>query len=379
MNTNLNFIVNSTDLYKTVQEMGKIVSGTKSTLPILDYFLFEVMGSVLNITASNLEITVTAEMVIENRDGDGKFTMPAKLFLDTLKNIPSQPLVMEIDNYTINLKTDRGLFTMMGVDPNDFPKSPYVDKANPLSFVTTMVLSGINRTLFATAKDELRPVMNGILFDIKKNNISFVASDAHKMMVYEAENAVSDNDRDFQVILPSKAANVIKSLLPKGGEYITFSADEKNAVFIINGYTVACRLVEGNYPAYKSVIPTNNDNNIVVEKDALLATLKRVSLSSNQASNLIQLSIKEGKITVSASDIDFGNSATEWIGCEHDGNDIEIGFKGSYLIEILSNLVCDNVNIKLSDPTRAGLFYPMEQKDDNEKTLALLMPMMINV
>lgn len=274
MDTKLSFIVNCTDLYKTVQEMGKIVSGTKSTLPILEYFLFEVENATLDITASNLEITVTAEIPIEGRGGDGKFTMPAKIFLDTLKTIPSQPLTVDVEGYTINLKTEKGVFTMTGVDANDFPQRPLVDMEDALSLNTTTLLSGISRTLFATAKDELRPIMGGVLFDVKKENIAFVASDAHKMVVYRADQIAVDNDKDFQVILPAKAASVIKSLLPKGDQYVTFTADNKNAVFIINGYTVTCRLVEGNYPAYNSVIPTNNENNIVVDKDAILSVLR---------------------------------------------------------------------------------------------------------
>jgi DNA polymerase-3 subunit beta len=239
-----------------------------------------------------------------------------------------------------------------------------------------VLLSGINKTLFATADDELRPVMNGIFVELSTEDIKFVASDAHKLVRYKRFDAKAEKDASF--ILPKKPAALLKSLLPKEDFDVKLEFDEKNAFFTLSNYKLICRLVEGNYPSYNSVIPTNNPNKLIIDRVEFYNTVRRVSVFSNQASNLIRLKLTENQLVVSAQDIDFSISAVERLNCQYEGEDMEIGFKSTFLQEILSNLSATEVKVELSDPTRAGLLLPADNENEEENVLMLLMPMMIN-
>jgi DNA polymerase-3 subunit beta len=238
------------------------------------------------------------------------------------------------------------------------------------------LLNGINKTLFATADDELRPVMNGIFVELSTEDIKFVASDAHKLVRYKRFDAKAEKDASF--ILPKKPAALLKSLLPKEEFDVKLEFDDKNAFFTLSNFKLICRLVEGNYPSYNSVIPTNNPNQLIIDRVEFYNTVRRVSVFSNQASNLVRLKLTENQLVVSAQDIDFAISAVERLSCQYEGEDMEIGFKSTFLQEILSNLSATDVKMELSDPTRAGLLLPAENEHEEENILMLLMPMMIN-
>ncbi len=374
----MRFVVSSTELLKHLNAISRVIS-SKNTLPILDNFLFKLEENVLTITASDLETTLITKVDLENSSEDGLVAIQAKILLDTLKEFPEQPLTFNIDleSMSVDILSANGKFSITGQNGEDFPVLPALNE-NKHSVVVShdVLLSGINKTLFATADDELRPVMNGIFIELSPEEMTFVASDAHKLVRYKRTDVKSDDLSSF--ILPKKPASLLKNLLPREEADVQLEFDDKNAFFTLNGFKVICRLVEGKYPAYNSVIPTNNPNELIADRVECYTTLKRVSVFANQASNLVRLKLTPTEMIVSAQDIDFAISAVETIKCEYTGNPMEIGFKSTFLVEILSNLSSSEVKIKLSDPSRAGLLLPVEKENEHEDILMLLMPMMIN-
>ena len=375
----MKFVVSSSELLGHLQAISRVIS-SKNTLPILDNFLFNLSGNDLEITASDLESTLITRMKLENTDGDGSIALPARILLDTLKEFSVQPLTFDInmDTMAVVISSENGKFNVVGQNGIDFPALPSIKKDKKFVFAINadVLLSGITKTLFATADDELRPVMGGIFVEASTDKITFVASDAHKLVRYQRTDANADDNSSF--ILPKKPASLLKNILPREEGTVTVEFDDKNAFFILSNYKVVCRLVEGNYPNYNSVIPKNNPRKITIDRVEFFNTLKRVSVFSNQASNLVKLQLKGNQVMVSAQDIDFSISAYERIKCQYEGEEIEIGFKSVFLLEILSNIGTQDVMIELADPTRAGLFLPVISDNESEDLLMLLMPMMIN-
>jgi DNA polymerase-3 subunit beta len=375
----MKFIVSSTELLGHLQAISRVIS-SKNTLPILDNFLFSLNKNDLEITASDLESTLITRMKLENTQGDGTIALPARILLDTLKEFSVQPLTFDINMETLAvvISSENGKFNVVGQNGVDFPVLPAIkkDKKFVFSINADVLLAGINKTLFATADDELRPVMGGIFIEASTDRITFVASDAHKLVRYQRTDAHADDNSSF--ILPKKPASLLRNILPKEEGPVNVEFDDKNAFFKLNDYKVVCRLVEGNYPNYNSVIPKNNPRKITIDRVEFYNTLKRVSVFSNQASNLVKLQLKGNQAMVSAQDIDFSISAYERIKCQYEGDEMEIGFKSVFLLEILANIGSQDVMIELADPTRAGLFLPAETENEAEDLLMLLMPMMIN-
>lgn len=375
----MKFVASSTDLLSHLQAISRVIS-TKNTLPILDNFLFELRGNELVITASDLESTMITTMKLENTDGEGVVAIPARILTDTLKEFPEQPLTFEInmDSLGVDLISENGKYSIVGKPGMDFPQLPQLkeDQTTSLTFTADQLLKGINKTLFATADDELRPVMNGIFIELGLDSVTFVSSDAHKLVRYKRLDAKSAQEASF--ILPKKPANLLKNILPREENEVTVAFDDKNAIFTLSDYKLICRLVEGNYPGYEAVIPKNNTNKLSIDRLELYNTLRRVSVYSNQASNLIKLKLSANELVISAQDIDYSISAVETLNCQYGGDPMEIGFKSVFLIEILSNINSEEVVLELSDPTRAGLLFPKESDQEDEDLLMLLMPMMIN-
>jgi len=374
----MKFVVSSTELLKHLNAISRVIS-SKNTLPILDNFLFRLEGKFLSVTASDLETTLITTMELDHSEDDGLVALPAKILLDTLKEFPEQPLSFQLDADTMGMSilSANGKFAIPGQNGEEFPNQPTLNPEHcTINVPHDVMLNGINKTLFATADDELRPVMNGINIEISPVEMTFVASDAHKLVRYKRTDAKSENEASF--ILPKKPASLLKNLLPKEDFDVVLEFDEKNAIFQLTGFKMVCRLVEGRYPAYNSVIPVNNPNKLVIDRVEFYNTLRRVSVFANQASNLVRLKLTASELIVSAQDIDFAISAVEKIKCDFDGQEMEIGFKSTFLIEILSNLTSTDVKMMLSDPSRAGLLLPAEQEFEQEDVLMLLMPMMIN-
>ena len=375
----MKFVVSSTELLSHLQAISRVIS-SKSTLPILDNFLFELKERKLTLTASDLEVTMVTSIDLDSTDGDGIVALPSKILLEALKKFPEQPLNFEInmDSLAVDIVTEKGKFSIVGQNGEDFPAIPElnVDAASSLQVPISLLHTGIVKTIFATANDELRPVMNGILVELSPENLTFVASDSHKLVRYQRKDAKADFTASF--ILPQKPAGLLKNVLAKGDGDVAIQFDDKNAFFTLPNYKLVCRLVEGNYPSYNAVIPQNNPNKVIVDRVELYNTLGRVSLFSNQASNLVKLNLSSNEMTVSAQDIDFSISAFERLGCQYEGDEMEIGFKSAFLADILDNMSSPDIVVQLSDPSRAGLFFPLENGEDEDE-LMLLMPMMINV
>ncbi len=375
----MKFVVSSTLLLSHLQSINKVIS-PKNTLPILDNFLFKLEESNLTITASDLETTLITQLEIENATDSGNVAIPARLLTDTLKELPEQPLTFDInmETLTVVINSENGQFTIVGQDGNDFPQLPAVKEENKTTFsIACEVLNkGISKTIFATSDDELRPIMNGIFFELGTEKVVFVASDAQKLVKYERSDIKVEKDSSF--VLPKKPATLLKGILPKEKDNVQIEFDDKNAIFELSGYKMVCRLAEGQFPSYNAVIPDDNPNTLTIDRVALENALRIVSIYSNQASNLIKLQLKGNQLTVSAQDIDFSISAYERLNCQYDGDDLEIGFKSTFLIELISNIESSDISFELSDPSKAGIIKPVEKEDDNEDLLMLLMPMMIN-
>lgn len=376
----MKFVISSTDLLNHLQAISRVIS-TKNTLPILDNFLFKLQDNELVITASDLESTLTTRMELDNISGEGIIAIPARILNDTLKEFPEQPLTFEIsaDDYSVVITTENGKFTIVGQNGEEFPQNPVLkdDIKLTVQMNAEILLQGISKTIFATADDELRPVMNGIYLDFSSDDMTFVASDAHKLVRYKRLDITTEAESSF--ILPKKPASLLRNILAREKGDVIIEFDDKNALFTLADYTLVSRLVEGNYPNYSSVIPADNPNKLTMDRLDIINSLRRVSVFSSQASNLVKLDLGANQLTVSAQDIDFSISAYEKLQCQYEGEEMEIGFKSTFLIEILNNLTSREVVMELSDPSRAGLLFPVEKENDDEDLLMLLMPMMINV
>jgi DNA polymerase-3 subunit beta len=348
-------------------------------VPILDNFLFTLRDNTLSITASDLETTLLVSLPINAVEREGEAAIPAKLLIDTLKEFPEQPLTIIVDPESLmgELVWSSGKSNLPCSAAEEYPQMQTVDSdCDTITIGSNQLLEGISKTIFATADDELRPAMNGIFFDVKPDSVTFVASDAHKLARYRLLDIVAERDCSF--ILPKKPATYIRSLL-KDEFPVIVKFNDKHVTFTSSRFNMSCRLIEGVFPAYNSVIPIDNPRKIVVDRVEFMTAVRRVSVFSNQASNLIKLKIAGNEIDISAQDIDFSISANERVNCRYDGDDIEIGFKSIFLIDILSNLPSADIRIELSDPGRAGLFIPIKDDDSDNDLLMLLMPIVIGI
>ncbi len=373
----MKFTVSSSALLSLFATADKVISN-KNTLPILDYFLLELKGNELRVTTSDLETTLTGSITVDGVESEGTIAAPAKLMLESLKQFAEMPLTIEVNdqNWEIRLSWKTGSLSIPGASAVSYPAvAQLTADSKELQLDVDMLINGINKTIFATADDELRPVMNGVYVNFAGENLTFVGTDAHKLVKYETTFA---SELNSSFILPKKPANLLKSVLLKEEEAIRVGFDSKNAVFHLKNHTLVCRLIEGNYPNYNAVIPANNPNRVLVDRIELLNGIKRVAVCSNPTTNLIRMDIQSNAINLTAQDIDFSVSANETISCSYDAQPITIGFKSTFLVEILANIDTPTVQIELADSTRAGVFKPVYDTESGSATLMLLMPMMIN-
>ena len=373
----MKFTVSSSALLSLLATTGKVISN-KNTLPILDYFLMELNGNELKVTTSDLETTLIGSITVDSVESEGTIAAPGKLMLDSLKEFPELPLTIDVNDksWEIKINWKSGSLSIPGASAVSYPAVPTLSaEKKELELDVDVLVNGINKTIFATADDELRPVMNGIFINFSPTALTFVGTDAHKLVKYESER---ETDINASFILPKKPANLLKSVLLKEEDAIKVAFDSKNALFTLKNHTLVCRLIEGNYPNYNAVIPANNPNKVLVDRIELVNGIKRVAVCSNPTTNLIRMDIEENRINLTAQDIDFSVSANETITCSYDGQPITIGFKSTFLVEILSNIETPTVVIELADSTRAGVFKPVYDEKQSNTSLMLLMPMMIN-
>ena len=373
----MKFTVSSSALQSLLSTTGKVISN-KSSLPILEYFLMELKDGQLTVTTSDLETTLIGSIAVDNVEREGVIAAPGKLMLDSLKEFPEMPLVIEVNDTTweIQIIWNSGHLSIPGASAVSYPAVQTMgNESKNITLDVDMLVNGINRTIFATADDELRPVMNGVYFDFTPESLTFVATDAHKLVKYAAENTT---DFSASLILPKKPANLLKALLAKEEEAVEVTFDAKNVTFQLKTFKLVCRLIEGNYPNYNAVIPAANPNKVLIDRVEFVNGIKRVAVCSNPTTNLIRMDIADNKVNLTAQDIDFSVSANETISCSYDGQPVTIGFKSTFLVEILSNIETPTVVIELADSTRAGVFKPVYDDKQQSETLMLLMPMMIN-
>ncbi|MDV3107481.1 DNA polymerase III subunit beta [Segatella copri] len=374
----MRFTVSSSALSSKLNMLAKVI-GSKNSLPILDCFLFQVANGEMSITASDSDNVIKSTLALTDHDGEGEFCVPNRVILDALKELPEQPLHFDVDTageaIAIKIVYQNGLYNFTGQSAEDYPRTQSMnDACTTVSLPTEMLINNISRSLFATANDELRPVMNGIYFDLTADALAIVASDGHKLVRSKNFTIKSESPSAFN--LPKKPASLLKNILSKDGDDAIIKFDDRSAEIQFTDGVMRCRLIDGRYPNYNSVIP-NNPNEVTVDRRGLQSALRRVLPFASESSQLIRFHIESGRFEVSSEDIDFSTSAKEQLSCEYNGSPISIGFKGSSLMEILSNLTSDNIIIQLADPSRAGIIVPAEQPE-NEDILMLIMPMLLN-
>lgn len=374
----MRFTVSSSALSSKLNMLAKVI-GSKNSLPILDCFLFQVANGEMSITASDSDNVIKSTLALTDHDGEGEFCVPNRVILDALKELPEQPLHFDVDAageaVAIKIVYQNGLYNFTGQNAEEYPRTQSMnDACTTVSLPTEMLINNISRSLFATANDELRPVMNGIYFDLTADALAIVASDGHKLVRSMNFTIKSESPSAFN--LPKKPASLLKNILSKDGDDAIIKFDDRSAEIQFTDGVMRCRLIDGRYPNYNSVIP-NNPNEVTVDRRGLQSALRRVLPFASESSQLIRFHIESGRFEVSSEDIDFSTSAKEQLSCEYNGSPISIGFKGSSLMEILSNLTSDNIIIQLADPSRAGIIVPAEQPE-NEDILMLIMPMLLN-
>ena len=373
----MKFTVSSSALANRLVALSRVIN-SKNSLPILGDFLFEVKDGRLNLTASDSEVTMKTSMELTETDSEGRFCVGNHDLLEAVKGISEQPITFDVnqgDNIA-RISYQNGMFSLPVENADEFPQGQQVNEGATTITISSQLLSeNINRSIFATAQDELRPVMNGIYFDLTPDCLAIVASDGHKLVRNKVFSVKSDQPASF--ILPKKPASLLKGVLGKNGGDVVIRFDERNAEINYEEGQIICRLIEGRYPNYNSVIPQSNPNQITVDRIALLSALRRVQPFSNDSSNLIRFHVENGTLQLDAEDYDFSKTATERMSCDYNGMTMSIGFKGSSFIEILGNFDCEQVIIQLADPSRAGLVLPSEQPE-NQDVLMLMMPMLIN-
>lgn len=371
----MKFIVSSSALLKQLQSINGVIA-SNPVVPILENFLFEINEGTLTITASDLETSMITEMHVEAKE-NGRIAAPARILLDTLKNLPDQPVTFTIDEetYTIELSSANGRYKLSGENATDFPRVPVVKGNNSIEVPSNLLARAINKTIFAVSTDELRPAMTGIFVQLNENNITFVATDGHRLLRYRRFDVSTGNSAS--IIIPRKAFTLLKSTLPAEPTTVRVEFNTSNAFFSFENIRMVCRLIDERYPDYENVIPAQNPNRLVIDRYDLLSSIKRISIYSNKTTHQVRLRIAGSELHVSAEDLDFSNEANERLSCQYDGEDMEIGFNARFLIEMLNNIDSDEISLELSTPNRAGLLMPTSN-DNNENILMLVMPVMLN-
>ena len=371
----MKFIVSTTTLLKSLQTISGVIN-SNSVLPILEDFLFEIQGGKLSVFATDLETSMSTELKVEAKD-NGRIAIPARILLDTLKTLPEQPLTFKVDvkTFGVEITSETGRYKLTGENPDDFPKIPQPESVTEINIPAGALSNAIAKTLFAVSNDDLRPAMTGVLFQVAPDGVTFVSTDAHKLVKLHRGDVKAAKAAQF--IVPKKALGLLKGSLPATNSGVNVSYNKSNAFFNFDNTRLICRLIDANYPDYNAVIPQNNPNKLGINRLEFQNAMKRISIYSNKTTYQVILSIAGSELKISAQDLDFSNEANERLGCSYEGGDMDIAFNARFLIEMLGVLDSNDIEIELSTPTRAGVLRPTE-KNDHEDLLMLVMPVMIN-
>ena len=374
----MKFIVSSLKLLKSLQALSGVI-GSKNTLPILDDFLFHLDENQLKITSSDLDVTMTVSLVPDMVEGTGEVTIPARLLLEIMKNFPDVPITVSVDNNTlaVELIAGEGRYKLAGHKSDEFPQLPAMSDTSVWEIPADVLAKGFEKTVFATGMDEIRPIMSGVLMEMTDSFLTFVATDAHKLVRYRRMDVKSDVVASF--IMPKKPINQLKSILATlADEPVRIEFNKTNASFTFGDYMLICRLIEGRYPNYDAVIPKQNPNHLTIDRQTFLSAIRRVAVFSSKATHQVRFRIAGQELTLTAEDIDFYNEAKERLTCSYQGDDMEIGFNSRFLQEMLSNFDSETIKIDMSAPNRAGIIMPVDNENEAEDLLMLLMPVMLN-
>jgi DNA polymerase-3 subunit beta len=371
----MKFIVSSASLLKQLNHINGVIT-TNPVVPVLENFLFEINSGQLTITASDLQTSMITALEVEAKD-NGKIAVPAKILMETLRRLPEQPVTFSIDEDTnaVEISSDNGHYKLSGENASDFPKIPEVSGGYSVDISSDALAHAISNTIFATSNDELRPAMTGVYINLSDSNTTFVATDGHRLIRYRRVDVTADENHS--IIIPRKALNLLKTTLPSENSNVTIDFNPSNAFFQFDSIKMICRLIDERFPDYDNVIPVDNENLVTISRTELLNSLSRIAIYANRTTNQVRLKIVGSELQISAEDLDFSNEANERLSCEHEGDDIEIGFNARFLIEMLNHLDSDDIVLQLSEPNRAGLIIPKE-KVDSEDILMLVMPVMLN-
>ncbi|MBC7488116.1 MAG: DNA polymerase III subunit beta [Cytophagaceae bacterium] len=371
----MRFVVSSSTLLKHLNSVNGVIT-TNPVVPILENFLFEVTEGLLTVSASDLQTSMITEIPVDAKK-KGSIAVPAKILLDTLKNLPEQPVTFSIDEetYSIEISSDNGRYRLSGENATDFPKVPAVKNGYSVEMPADVLNRAIASTLFAASNDELKPAMTGVYLLLSDTNVTFVATDGHRLVKFRRVDVTSDMANN--IIIPKKALNLIKSSIPNDRSMVKIEFNASNAFFSFGNLKMICRLIDERFPDYENAIPMNNPNKLVISKNDFFNSLRRISIYANKTTHQVRLKIAGSELQISAEDLDFSNEANERLACDYQGEDMEIGFNARFLLEMLNNLDCDNVELQLSAPNRAGILTPAD-KSDNEDLLMLVMPVMLN-
>jgi DNA polymerase-3 subunit beta len=372
----MKFIISSSLLLKNLQAIIGVIN-TNNTLPILDDFLFELREDALSITSSDLETTMSVTVKPDKAEEDGSVAIPAKILADTLKTFPDIPLSFSINENTliVEISAGEGKYKLSGHKSDEYPRTPSLEETTSVEMASMTLANAINKTLFATGNDELRLVLSGVFCEFSQEDTTFVATDAHKLVRYKRTDAISKDSANF--ILPKKPLNLLKNLLGSQETPVKLEYNKTNAFFSFSNINLICRLIDGKYPNYDAVIPTNNPNKLTIDRISLLTSIRRVSIFANQSTHQIRFKISGKELVLSAEDTDFSNEAKERLTCSYEGDDIEIGFNSKFMVEMLNNIDTDEVMLEMSAPNRAGILLPVNNDNKNEDILMLVMPVML--
>jgi len=373
----MKFIISSTLLLKNLQAILGVIN-TNNTLPILDDFLFELKDDSLTITSSDLETTMRVTVKPDKSEETGSIAIPAKILVETLKTFADIPVAFAINPETlmIEISAGEGKYKLSGHKSDEYPRTPLLEDTTSVTFDSRVMSQAINKTLFATGNDELRLVLSGVFCELSPDDVTFVATDAHKLVRYRRTDLKTADSASF--ILPKKPLNLLKNILASLEIPVTIEYNKTNSFFSFSNIHLICRLIDGKYPNYDAVIPKENPNRLTVDRHALLTTIRRVSIFANQSTHQIRFKVSGQELLLSAEDIDFSNEAKERLTCSYDGEDMEIGFNSKFLLEMLSNIETEEISLEMSAPNKAGILTPLNNENKNEDILMLVMPVMLN-
>ncbi len=370
----MKFIVSSSYLLRNLQLIGGVVNNN-NTLPILDNFLFELDHNELTVSATDLETTIIATLEVES-DEKSSLAIPARLLLDILKTFPEQPLTfIKENNNTVEISSGQGKYALAYSESDEFPKSVNLTETSAISIKGDVLSTAISKTVFATGNDDMRPTMTGVFFQFSSEGLTFVSTDAHKLVKYSRSDFQAPQQAEF--IMPKKPLNLLKNTLDGSESDVTVEYNPTNAKFSFDNISLLCRLIDGKYPNYEAVIPKNNPNLLTIDRNLFLSSVRRVSIFSNKTTHQIRLKLAGAELHISAEDLDYSNKAEERLTCDYRGDDMQIGFNARFLQEMLTNLNSQEIGLELSLPNRAGILKPLDGLDEGEAIMMLVMPVMI--